>query len=115
MVCFLVFALIGLRSHEDGISAASFMRVAVPFQIAWLVFSWLLGLQGRNAKQAPRTIIQGWLPACIVGLAIRTLVFGRPFAIAFAIISFLANAGLLIGWRQLASRVLYRNDASEAG
>ncbi len=106
LVCFLIFAGLGLRSHEDGVTASGLLRAAVPFQVGWLVFSFVTGLQ-RKPTTEPRELIKTWVPAWIVGLVLRSLVFGRPFAPTFAVIAFLFNSVLLFAWRGLiAPRLL---------
>jgi hypothetical protein len=111
MACFAVFALIGLRSHEDGISGASLLRVTTPFQAGWLVaaavLSQLSGVRGQPYR--PRTVLLTWLPAWALGLAIRGVLFGRGFSPVFAVITFVTNALLLLAWRcLLAPRLLDR-------
>ena len=32
LICFLAFALLGLRSHEDGMTLNGLLRAATPFQ-----------------------------------------------------------------------------------
>ncbi|HLF77420.1 MAG TPA: DUF3054 domain-containing protein [Dehalococcoidia bacterium] len=102
LLCFLVFALLGLRSHEDGITASSLLRAAAPFQAGWLASSYLIGLHRRRdavGSDAAQLVLKTWLPAWAVGLVIRSLVFGRAFAPTFAIVSLLFNSGLLLMWR----------------
>jgi hypothetical protein len=110
LACFLIFALLGLRSHEDGVTAGGLLRAAVPFQASWLVFSYLTGLQRRSASDTddPAGVMKAWLPAWAVGLVLRSLVFGRAFAPAFAIVSLLFNSGLLLAWRCLIAPRLLR-------
>ena len=102
LLCFLVFALLGLRSHEEGITAGGILRAAVPFQIGWLVMSWSLGLHKRGSNDA-RRVMRAWVPAWAIGLVIRTVVFDHSFAPAFGVVSLLFNAGLLLLWRALLS------------
>jgi hypothetical protein len=108
LLCFLVFALLGLRSHEEGITAGGIVRAAVPFQAGWLVLSASLGLQKGAAGDA-RRVMRAWVPAWALGLIIRTVFFDRSFAPTFGVVSLLFNAVLLLVWRSvLAPRVLGR-------
>ncbi len=100
LVCFLIFASLGLRSHEEGITASGLLRAAVPFQGAWLVFAVLTGLH-RSRDADRRSILKAWLPTWVLALVLRSLVFGRPFAPTFAVIAFVFNFGLLFLWRRL--------------
>lgn len=104
LACFLLFALAGLRSHEEGITLGGVLRAAAPFQAGWLLASLVLGLQGAGTgalRAVPSRVLLAWLPAWLLGLGLRTLVFGRPFAPTFALISLLVNAALLVAWRTL--------------
>jgi hypothetical protein len=111
LVCFAVFAVVGLRSHEDGLSAFSLLRVAVPFQAAWLVFATLLGLYMTpvaRPREAWRRTLEAWLPAWLAGMLVRTFVSDRSFAPAFAVIALLFNGALLAGWRTALGLLLQR-------
>ena len=100
LACFLLFAVMGLRSHEDGITADGILRAAVPFQASWVVISLLLrGQPGVGDITKPRNVIRVWIPSLVFGLAIRSLVFGRAFAPTFAVVAFLVNGLLLVLWR----------------
>ena len=109
LLCFLIFALVGLRSHEDGISGASLLRTAVPFQAGWLLTSTALGLQSLSRVQPapPGRVLTAWSGALLLGLAARSLFFGRELALTFAVITFLFNAGLLLGWRHFLTPRLF--------
>jgi len=116
LLCFLIFAVAGLRSHEDGLGVSSIVRVALPFQAGWLV-TWLAFGRGRSrAASTPdgrvssgaREVLRAWLPAWLLGLLIRSLVFGRAFAPVFAIIALVFNGALLVLWRSVAAPRLVR-------
>jgi hypothetical protein len=109
LVCFLIFAVLGLRSHEDGITADGILRAAVPFQVSWAVVSTLLrGQPGVGEIAKPRNVIRVWIPALVIGLVIRSLVFGRDFAPTFAVVAFLVNGLLLVLWRCVLAPVVVR-------
>jgi hypothetical protein len=108
-VCFLIFAVLGLRSHEDGITADGILRAAVPFQVSWLAMTLVLrGQPGIGEITRSRNVIRVWIPALVLGLAIRSLIFGRAFAPAFAIVAFLVNGALLVLWRCVLAPMLVR-------
>jgi hypothetical protein len=110
-VCFLVFAVLGLRSHEDGITADGILRAAVPFQVSWLAMTLVLrGQPGIGEITRSRNVIRVWIPALVLGLATRSLVFGRAFAPTFAIVAFLVNGALLVLWRCVLAPMLMRRD-----
>jgi len=97
LVCFFMFAVLGLRSHEDGVTLGGVLRAAAPFQAGWLFVNLLLAKPGAgsDARQAVRT----WVPAWAIGLVLRTLLFDRTFAVTFAIVALLVNGVLLMVWR----------------
>jgi hypothetical protein len=109
LVCFLAFAVLGLRSHEDGITAGGILRAAVPFQVGWL----LISLAARTRRPAGReadapAVIRTWVPAWAIGLVLRTAIFDRSFAPTFAIVSLLVNAVLLLLWRMILAPLVLR-------
>jgi hypothetical protein len=106
MLCFLVFALLGLRSHEDGITLSGVLRAAMPFQAGWLLAGLLPPLRESRASHRATGVLRRWLPAWAMGLALRTLLFDRSFAPTFAIVSLIVNLLLLIGWRSWLARLL---------
>ena len=107
LVCFLVFAVLGLRSHEDGITAGGILRAAAPFQAGWLLVSLLIGKPGAASTDS-RQIARLWVPAWAIGLVLRTLLFDRSFATTFAIVSLLVNGVLLMVWRSVLAPLVLR-------
>jgi hypothetical protein len=108
LACFLVFAVLGLRSHEDGITVAGVLRAALPFQAGWLLVSLLAGRQS-EASTGSRQTTRLWVPAWAIGLVLRTLFFDRSFAAMFAVVSLLVNGMLLIIWRSLLAPLVLRS------
>ena len=107
MACFLVFALLGLRSHEDGITVAGVLRAAVPFQAGWLLVTLLSGKPNAPATDS-RRVTRLWVPAWAIGLILRTLLFDRSFAVTFAIVALLVNGVLLMVWRGVLAPLVLR-------
>jgi hypothetical protein len=113
LLCFLIFAALGLRSHEDGITLGGVLRAATPFQGGWL----LAGLvpvfsESRSAHRRTR-VLRRWTLAWVIGLALRTLLFDRSFEASFAVVSFIANLALLLLWRSVLARLLFRERFSD--
>ena len=111
LVCFVVFAVLGLRSHEDGITAGGILRAAVPFQAGWLFVSFALGKQDTAATDS-RQVLRLWVPAWAIGLILRTLLFDRSFAATFAIVALLVNGVLLMVWRGALAPLVLRRRAT---
>jgi hypothetical protein len=114
LICFLVFALLGLRSHEDGITLGGVIRAATPFQAGWLIAGLVPALHENRAQHRRTGVLRRWVPAWIIGLALRTLLFDRSFEASFAVVSFIANAALLVLWRSVLARLLFRERFSDA-
>ena len=110
--CFLLFAFLGLNSHNEALNLDNLARAAGPFWLAWLVFATVGGL---SAADWPRPVVTvwkrtlyAWPGAWLVGLIARALIFDRGFVFAFAMVSFIVLGALLVGWRSLAARLLSR-------
>jgi uncharacterized membrane protein YeaQ/YmgE (transglycosylase-associated protein family) len=58
-------------------------------------------------------MLKPFVPAWVIGLVLRTLVFGRDFAPTFAIVAFITNAILLCVWRLLAAHLVKPVPASD--
>jgi hypothetical protein len=54
----------------------------------------------------PLPLLRAWVPAWLIGLSIRTILFDRPFALSFALVAFVTNFLLLLLWRIAAQRLL---------
>ena len=111
-VAFVAFAVVGLSGHERQVSLAGMMRSGLPFLLAWLPFAWGLGLFRPSwlTSKAWQSVLIAWLPACGVGLLIRSLAFGQSFSPTFALVSLVTNGALLVGWRTLYAKWLSRSD-----
>ncbi len=109
---FLLFAVIGVRSHDAGVTLRTVGRAALPFALSWLLLAPILGAFRDPAIEEPRqawkTALKSWVPACAAGLAIRALVLGRGFAVSFAVVAFLTNAVFLSVWRTVYSGIRKR-------
>src|SRR5262245_16558940 len=91
LFCILLFAVAGSRSHADGLTIEYLLRAAGPFMVAWLASALAFGVYRRGtswtAGSAWKAVLEAWLPAWLLGMALRSLVFGRPFVPAFAVVS----------------------------
>jgi hypothetical protein len=113
LICFLVFALLGLRSHEEGITLGGVVRAATPFQAGWLVAGLIPVLREDRSAHRRTAVLRRWTPAWVIGLGLRTLFFDRSFEVSFAIVAFIANGLLLLLWRSVLVRLLFRERFSD--
>ncbi len=113
LICFLAFALLGLRSHEDGMTLNGLLRAATPFQAGWLIAGLVPVFHEPESAHRRTGVLRRWAPAWVIGLGLRTLLFGRSFEASFAVVAFIANGLLLLLWRSVFVRLLYRERLSE--
>jgi hypothetical protein len=113
LICFLVFALLGLRSHEDGITLVGVVRAATPFQAGWLIAGFVPAFHESRSAHRRTGVLRRWAPAWVIGLALRSLLFDRSFEVSFAVVAFIANGLLLLLWRSVLARLLFRERFSD--
>jgi hypothetical protein len=104
LAIFFAFGLVGLNSHDRAATVSAFSRAILPFAAGWVLFAYLAPWTRITAACTPEQVGRAWIPAWLVGLLLRSLVFGRQFAPTFAIIAFLFQGVLLLLWRLLAAR-----------
>lgn len=113
LICFMVFALLGLRSHEDGITLGGVVRAATPFQAGWLIAGLVPMFHERASSHRSTGVLRRWVPAWVIGLGLRTLFFDRSFEVSFAVVALIANGLLLLLWRSVLARLLFRERFSD--
>lgn len=109
VAAFCLFALVGLRSHDEDPLTAAFARTVLPFLGAWLLVAVPAGLLNRSVNRDPaaavKRVLLAWAPAWALGLALRSLIWDREVFTAFAIVSFLGMGLVLAAWRAAAAGV----------
>ena len=70
----LLFAVVGLLSHEGGLSAAGLARDALPLLAGWFAAALVFGTYRRRSL---RTLLLAWVVGVPVGVGLRALVLGR--------------------------------------
>lgn len=100
----LVFATIGRRSHDEGLTLAGIAETAWPF-LAGAASGWLL------ARYAVQLRPDSWqfgvvviAAAVVIGMLLRR-VTGQGTALAFIVVATAALSLLLLGWRVVAARL----------
>lgn len=106
VITFIVFAIIGRSSHGEaaGLNAAfEVLKTAAPFIAGWLLVAPWLGVYRPRPERGTgfflwRTWL-AWFATLPVALALRALLLQREVPMSFAIVTFIANTVLLLGWR----------------
>ena len=107
-IALAMFAVIGLASHDEGITAGGVARNALPVLAAWFVVAAFVGTYSRPGL---RTMFITWVIAVPVGVALRAIVLSRPAdgsQIVFAIVTMTVTLLLLLVWRAIAAMVSSR-------
>jgi hypothetical protein len=112
-VSFLVFAAVGRSSHGEAAGLDALLQVAAtaaPFALGWWLVAPFVGAYRMRQEEAQgwaarlpssfllRTLL-AWVLALPVGLGLRALFLQRGIPLSFAIVTFIANTILLLGWR----------------
>lgn len=101
LVCLLVFAAVGRGSHEEGWSLLGVFAVAWPFVLAAAV-GWILARIWREPAVFPSGYLI-WACAWVGGQALRVGLTSHQLAWSFVLVSGIALAVLLLGWRLLVT------------
>jgi len=104
IIVFLVFAIIGRRSHSEASNIFGPVITALPFAVAWFlvapfVGAFKRGLERNTGKFALRTFL-AWLAAWPVAMLFRGIFVDKgvpPWT--FALITLISNTILLQVWR----------------
>jgi hypothetical protein len=102
----VAFVLIGLSTHDEGITPGSVLRVLGPILVLWFAAAAVFGTYRRPGL---RTLLPAWLVAMIGGILVRYAIFHQP-ATAAKLLTFIGVALaftllFLLAWR-LAARAL---------
>lgn len=103
----VAFAIIGRRSHAEGLDAAGLWATAWPF-IAGLGLGWLAARAWRHPLAIWPTAVLVWAGALVIGMLLRA-VSGRGVAFAFVVVAAVTLAILLVGWRGVAHLITRRS------
>ena len=108
----VLFVLIGRRSHHEDAGVAGFLRVWWPFA-AGLAVAWLATGLYRAPLPWGRAVV-AWLVTVGVGMALRIVVEGRGFEVAFTIVTLLFVGAGMLGWRAVVRAVQARRTRHHA-
>jgi peptidoglycan/LPS O-acetylase OafA/YrhL len=101
IVCVIVFATIGRRSHAEGLTVAGIAQTAWPF-LAGTAVGWLLIGGWRRPFTVIPTGVAVWVCTVVVGMLLRKAT-SAGVATSFVVVASVATAVLLLGWRGAAA------------
>ena len=113
-VAIVLFALIGVLSHENGLTVLRLVENAGPIGGGWFVAAVVLGAYRRPGW---RTLLPTWLIGVIGGVLVRAGILGRDLdgsQAAFLITTLIVTLVLVVGLR-LFGRVAATRLAGPAG
>lgn len=91
------FVALGRDSHAEGEAVGGIVTVAAPFLVGTAV-GWLVVRHTRRPAGL-RTGAIVWACTTVIGLSLRSLVFGRPTPVQFMLVAATFLAMMLLGWR----------------
>lgn len=107
-VTFLIFALVGRRSHSEAVGLEAFGQVvltALPFALAWFIVAPFLHAYRARTTSRPGVMAKqtalAWLVAWPLSMVGRVIITQHVPEWTFFLISFLSNLILLQVWRQI--------------
>jgi hypothetical protein len=115
LAAFVAFGVIGMASHEDGVSPKTIARALLLFPAAWfLIAPWFGAFSQEKARgqgwagDPPRLarVSLVWLPADFIALVARAAVFDRALFNAFFVVALVGYGLFLVGWRAIYGRWL---------
>ena len=106
LVAFNIVTAIGLLSHGEltGLNALGQVAIiAAPFAIGWFLIAPFAGafradIAGQPQRILPRAAL-AWLIALPIGLLLWSLIRQKEIQPAFAVVTFITNLIVLLGWR----------------
>jgi len=100
----VLFAVVGLLNHKEGITAAGLARNTLPILGVWFAIAPFVGTYTRPGF---RTMLVTWAIAVPFGVAIRAVALHRHAGesqIAFGIVTLIVTAAFLLAWRALVTQ-----------
>jgi hypothetical protein len=115
LVAFHVVTAIGLLSHGEltGLRAlAEIVQIATPFAAGWFVVAPFLGAYRADVAVKPQRALPrvtlAWLIALPLGLILWSIVRQKTIQPAFAVVTFITNLVVLLGWRGVFALLIGR-------
>lgn len=120
-VAFLVFAIIGRRSHGEGAGLQAVLQIAwtaLPFLVAWFLIAPLLGAFRRDVLNDPKKMeaqtLKAWIAAWPLGLLLHFVSKQElptiSTVVSFGLVTLITNALFLSIWRLPLAFFTRKND-----
>jgi hypothetical protein len=107
----VLFAVIGLANHREGIRAGGLARNTLPILGAWFALTPIVGTYSRPGL---RTLLRTWALAVPIGVAVRAIALHRTAdgsQAAFGVVTLIVTLGLLLAWRGVAAVIAPRRQS----
>lgn len=98
VVCVVVFATIGRRSHAEGLTVTGIAETVLPF-LAGTAVGWLVSRGWRHPTALLPTGVLVWACTVAVGMLLRRTISHGGTPPSFVVVASVATAVLLLGWR----------------
>jgi hypothetical protein len=100
---FLIFAIIGIRSHDEALNVPKVLITAAPFVLAWFLVSPFIGAFRRGLELQPGKMVQrtllAWLASWPIALLFRGLIEWKVPPLSFALVTLITNTLFFLIWR----------------
>jgi hypothetical protein len=108
VVSLVIFTVIGLINHEDGVTVDGVLQVVLPIVAVGAVAAWLFDTYRRPGLA---TLLPAWLVSVPAGLLIRKALFGTPATWGstgvFLCVALTFTLLILLAWRVIARFLLH--------
>ena len=113
LLALIALLTVGALNHSTAEFLSSnplyLLEVFAPFLIAWALVAPLVGAYSAGAVETAKSsvplAIRSWIPAAVLGLALRAFVFRGGAAPAFVVVMLVLGSIALGGWRALYFRL----------
>jgi hypothetical protein len=102
----VLWAVIGLINHEEGVTFTGILRNAGPIMVGWFAAALVL----RTYRRPPRVwrFLATWAIGISAGVLLRALILGKPWngdELVFFGVTLAVTLVLLVAWRAVAEGI----------
>lgn len=115
VICLLIFASIGRANHGEALTVGKALQTALPFILGWFaVAPFTGGLSPKKDEDWVSTAATRWILGIPLGIVFRSVSRGYIPETSFVVVSMVATAVFLGGWRALFANVISGSSGSSA-